>query len=403
MIDLNLTTATRIGLNCLGLLGVAIALWLGDSIFVPLTIAVLLAAILWPVVQWLNRRLRIPWGVACAIAVGLLLLMFAIVTLAFALAVPKMLLGLPKPNDPEDQQRFYSNFRAQVIKVSPVSVNSVLPENSEDSKLFEFVKSWLKPENIQKILVPLFKYQISWVLQLVLIMFILLFLLLEGRMLTLRVVEIFGPSQEVQAKVVEALSEMAKSIRAYLVWRTIVNFGLGLVLALVFQAAGLHQAWTWGMLAAVLCYVPYIGTILASIPPVIDAFVNVDPRAALGILLFYVIVVTVEGYLIVPVVMGRSMNLNATTVILSCLFWDLVWGTPGLFLAMPLMAGIKAVCMYVPGWRPIANLMGTDETPEPTEATPKIMTTSIADPEKTVVMNDGQPVPVKTESNGLPH
>ncbi len=393
MIDLNLTTATRIGLNCLGLLGVAIALWLGDSIFIPLTIAVLLAAILWPVVQWLNRRLRIPWGVACAIAVGLLLTMFAIVTLAFALAIPKMLLGLPRPNDPADQQRFYSDFRKQVIKVSPVSVNSVLPEQAEDSKLFEFVKDLLKPENIQKALWPLFKYQISWVLQLVLIMFILLFLLLEGRMLTLRVVEIFGPSQEVQARVGEALAEMAKSIRAYLVWRTIVNFGLGLILALVFQAAGSAQAWTWGMLAAVLCYVPYIGTILASIPPVIDAFVNVDPRAALGILLFYVIVVTVEGYLIVPVVMGRSMNLNATTVILSCLFWDLVWGTPGLFLAMPLMAGIKAVCMYVPGWRPIANLMGTDETPEPTEApAPKIMTTPMPDPEKTVVMSDGPPV-----------
>lgn len=218
-------------------------------------------------------------------------------------------------------------------------------------------------------------------------------------MLTLRVVEIFGPSPEVQSKVVEALSEMAKSIRTYLVWRTIVNFGLGLILALVFQAAGLHQAWTWGMLAAVLCYVPYIGTIIASIPPVIDAFVNVDPRAALGILLFYAVVVTVEGYLIVPVVMGRSMDLNATTVILSCLFWDLVWGTPGLFLAMPLMAGIKAVCMYVPGWRPIANLMGTDETPAPTDSPPKLATVAppLAD-DKTVVMNDGPLAAAKSES-----
>jgi hypothetical protein len=62
---------------------------------------------------------------------------------------------------------------------------------------------------------------------------------------------------------------------------------------------------------------------------------------------------------IVPVVMGRSMELNATTTILACLFWELLWGIPGLFLAMPLMAGIKAICENVPDWQPWANLMST--------------------------------------------
>src|ERR1700731_5306626 len=59
--------------------------------------------------------------------------------------------------------------------------------------------------------------------------------------------------------------------------------------------------------------------------------------------------------------MGRSMELNATTVMLACLFWELVWGLPGLFLAMPLMAAIKAICAHVPGWRPWANLMSSSE------------------------------------------
>jgi predicted PurR-regulated permease PerM len=137
------------------------------------------------------------------------------------------------------------------------------------------------------------------------------------------------------------------------------------------------------MLAAVLCYIPYIGTILAGVPPVLDAFVFVDPATALIILVFYTVVVTVEGYLIVPLVMGRSMNLNATTVLLACLFWDLVWGTPGLFLAMPLMAALKAVCMHVPGWRPWANLMGTDDGPGAEAAT---LPPPESDADKTVLM-----------------
>jgi hypothetical protein len=66
------------------------------------------------------------------------------------------------------------------------------------------------------------------------------------------------------------------------------------------------------------------------------------------------------------VLMGRSMELNATTVMLACLFWDLIWGTMGLFLAMPLMAGIRAICYHVPEWRPWANLMGiAEEPPQP--------------------------------------
>ena len=220
------------GLNLLALLGIATALWLGDSIFIPFTIAILLAAILWPVVQWLNQRLRVPWTIACAIAVSLLLSLFAVVTLGFVLAVPKMLLGLPRADDPADQERFYRNLRAQVMKVSPVGVDSVLPEEAENSKLFDYVKGMFRSENVNKVLVPLFKYLNNWLLQLVLVMFILLFLLMEGRMLTQRIVEIFGPSPETQSKVVDALAQMAKSVRAYLVWRTIVNFGLGLFLGL---------------------------------------------------------------------------------------------------------------------------------------------------------------------------
>src|SRR5262249_18102950 len=71
--------------------------------------------------------------------------------------------------------------------------------------------------------------------------------------------------------------------------------------------------------------------------------------------------ITVEGYVLVPVVMGRNMELNATTVMLACLFWELVWGLPGLFLAMPVMAAIKAICAHVPGWRPWANLMSSND------------------------------------------
>ena len=111
-------------------------------------------------------------------------------------------------------------------------------------------------------------------------MFILLFLLLEGRMLTRRVTEIFGPSPQVQSKVATALAKMALVLRTFLIWRTLINFGLGVVLGLTFEFLGLKQAWAWALLVGVLFYIPYLGPIVAGIPPMLDAFVYVSPWAS---------------------------------------------------------------------------------------------------------------------------
>jgi AI-2 transport protein TqsA len=157
----------------------------------------------------------------------------------------------------------------------------------------------------------------------------------------------------------KALAEMAEAIRTYLVWRTIVNLGLGIVLGAVYKYAHLQYWYLWALLVVVFSYVPYLGTIAAGIPPILDALVFVDPLTAIGIMAFYTCLVTFEGYIIIPWVMGRSMDLNATTVLLACLFWELVWGMAGLFLAMPIMAAIKAICLQVDGWQGWGELMGS--------------------------------------------
>jgi predicted PurR-regulated permease PerM len=211
-------------------------------------------------------------------------------------------------------------------------------------------------------------YGNNWLWQWVLILFILLFLLLEGRMLSRRLVEVVGPSPEAQRQAVAALTDMAHQVRSFLVSRTLINIGLGVIVGAVYQALGLRQSWTWALLTMLFCYVPYLGPIIAGGPPLVDAFVTCPSLwYVFGLFVFYLAIITLEGYVAVPVVMGRSMELNATTVMLACLFWELVWGLPGLFMAMPLMAAIKAVCAHVPDLRPWANLMSTGgaEPPAP--------------------------------------
>jgi predicted PurR-regulated permease PerM len=390
VVHLNLSSASRWGVNGLILLGLSRALYQGRTIFIPTVISLLLAAMLWPGVEWLNLRgiplpglsvrtrfpwlwpsvwrFRVPWSISCTAMISVLVACALSATIALSLAVPKLLQVLP--NDPHKAQDAYSRFRERLERISPWPLDpTYLPKNADDSEAVKYIRNALDPRNPQFVVNTLLSVGAiggSWLWQSILIMFLLLFLLLEGRMLTRRVVEVFGPEIEAQGRAVAALEDMANQIRAYPVWRTIINFAMALVLGLVYYLAGLGQAWTWALITAVLLYVPYLGPILAGVPPVIDAFVTCDsPWVSVGILVFYVAFVTLEGYFIVPVVMGRSMELNATTVMLSCLFWELVWGWPGLFLAMPLMAAAKTVCSHVPEWRPWANLMDTRGPDEP--------------------------------------
>jgi predicted PurR-regulated permease PerM len=388
--NLNLSTATRWGLNLVIILAMIGALYLGRTIFIPTVIALLLAAMLWPGATYLHDqgvplpffarrprfpwlgphvyRIRVSWNVACLFLVGVLMTVALCITLGFALAIPRMVQTLPSTD--EQVQEVYQRFRDRLQRISPVPLdNTYFPPDAKDSRVVDNIRVALDPQKspfVFNTLLTVGGFAGNWLVLWTIILFILLFLLMEGRMLTRRVVEIFGPSERIQNKVADALKDMATQIRVYLVWRTIINFAMALFLGMIYQFLGLSQPWTWALVTAILWYVPYLGPIAAGVPPVLDAFVTCDsPWVAVGILVFYILFVTLEGYLVVPVVMGRSMELNATTVMLACLFWELVWGTSGLFLAMPLMAAIKTICAHVPDWEPWANLMGTREEPPP--------------------------------------
>jgi AI-2 transport protein TqsA len=391
VINLNVSAATRWGLNALILLSVALALHLGQSVFIPLFLSVLLAAMLWPLVQWLNKsglplpglrpqgrfpwltpclwRLRFPWGLASVASVGVMVVVVLLVAAGFTLSVSKFVLDI---GSLEKQEALYDNFRRKAVAMSPVPVqdNDVyFNVKAGDSQIFKTIRDSFNTgnETFRAIVFGYIQSTTDLFWQSILIMFVLLFLLIEGRMLTRHLVGIFGPSAAVRQRVGDALRDMANQIRTYLVWRTIINFVMAIFLGLLYSTLNLSQGWTWALLTAVLWYIPYIGPIVAGFPPVIDAFVSCDnPWVAVGILVFYTLFVVLEGYFIVPVVMGRSMELNATTVMLACLFWQLVWGVAGLFLAMPLMAAVKTICSHVPEWQPWSNLMGTrEETPPP--------------------------------------
>jgi predicted PurR-regulated permease PerM len=359
-----LSPLTRSGLLAVAALGIVILLRLGELFFIPVVIALLLASLLVPAVRWLNQRLQLPWSVAClAVIFGVLIVNLGI-TLGFALAVPRMLQDLPDLRTPQGQVQLYGMVREQVQRINPQMLDDEYwPIDAENSRIFKYVQATLSDNSyIAQALLHFVSYLNNWLWQWILILFILLFMLLEGETLTRRLPDVIGAGPEVRAKASAALAEMAFQVRNFIWWRTVLNIGLGVAVGLFYQYMGLRHAWVWALLTGILCYVPYLGPIAAGGPPVLEAFMTFEqPWKVLFVVIVYVVLITLEGYFFFPWLIGRGMELNATTVMLSCLFWELVWGLPGLFLAMPIMAAVRAICQQIPDLRPWANLMSITE------------------------------------------
>jgi predicted PurR-regulated permease PerM len=122
-----------------------------------------------------------------------------------------------------------------------------------------------------------------------------------------------------------------------------------------------------GLFAALTNFIPYIGQIVGGALPTAIALGQTGSIGdALLVAALYLAVVGIEGYVVTPLVMGRSLDLNGTTVLIACLFWGYLWGLIGLILAMPITVSLKLVFQTVPELNRWAELMSLDwQSPDP--------------------------------------
>ncbi len=164
-----------------------------------------------------------------------------------------------------------------------------------------------------------------------------------------------GEDRLVAARSVQGIADM---VRAFVVG----NFVLGLLLAVIsstlFWALHVPYPMLVGPLSGFMSLVPYIGLPLAMIPPLFAAL----PLNAVPIYVLVVMTVAMLHLLalnvLYPKIVGSRVHLNPLVVTFSLMIWGFLWDAPGLLLAIPLTAGIKAVCDNVKGLRPFGKFLG---------------------------------------------
>ncbi|MFO0960287.1 MAG: AI-2E family transporter [Isosphaeraceae bacterium] len=194
-----------------------------------------------------------------------------------------------------------------------------------------------------------------------------LFLLAESEMLSAKVIRFFARGSGDAAATLRAIRALTREIRVYLLARTAINVGMGLVVTLVLWLLGVRYPVALGIFAALTNYVPYVGQVVGGTLPVLMTLLDAPSLAdglgdALIVASAYLAVVTIAEYVVVPYILGRSLDLNGTTVLLACLFWGFLWGLVGLILAIPLTVSLKLVFQHVPGLRRWADLMSRERS-----------------------------------------
>jgi predicted PurR-regulated permease PerM len=240
-------------------------------------------------------------------------------------------------------------------------LRAVLPEPGTIDRLGDTNSALL----IDKLSAGLANFSI-WVVQGFIILMLVIFLLVESPMLTNKVVRFFTRRTGEVEKASAMLTAVTRKIRDYLVARTLINMGLGLVVALGLWCLNVHFALILGLFAALTNFIPYFGQIVGGALPTAIALGQTGSIGdALLVAALYLAVVAIEGYIVTPLVMGRSLDLNGTTVLLACLFWGHIWGLIGLILAMPITVSLKLVFQTVPELNRWAELMSLDwQSPE---------------------------------------
>jgi predicted PurR-regulated permease PerM len=164
-----------------------------------------------------------------------------------------------------------------------------------------------------------------------------------------------GEARGVAARSLEGIAEM---VRAFVVGNFLLGFLLAIVSSAMFYAMRLPYPFLVGPLSGLLSLVPYVGLPLAMMPPLFAALgPNTVPTCFLVIMSVSMLHLTALN-LLYPKLVGSRVHLNPLVVTFSLMLWGFLWDAPGLLLAIPLTAGLKAVCDNVKELRPIGKFLG---------------------------------------------
>ena len=310
-----------------------------SSILVPFFLAVFIAVICTPPLFWLQRK-----GVPKVLALTFILVAILIVGLLFG-----ALIG-PSLNDflislPDYQEQLSTHFANLISWLREKGVNIPAKE----------VPRTLNPGWVMNLAGGILAALSSVLTNAFLILLTVVFILLEAADLPKKL-KIVLKNPERSLSTIEKFSQDAKR---YLVIKTLISAVEALAIWLWLLILGVDYPLLWGTLVFLLNYVPNIGSIIAALPAVLLALVQLGVGSALLTALGFVVANIVLGNLVEPKLMGKGLSLSTLVVFLSLVFWGWVLGPIGMILSVPMTSLVKIALESYEETQGLAIMLGS--------------------------------------------
>jgi predicted PurR-regulated permease PerM len=165
----------------------------------------------------------------------------------------------------------------------------------------------------------------------------------------------------------EHVRHAVDDVKKYLLVKTALSAATGVLCGGICAAFGLEGAPLWGLLAFLLNFIPNIGGVIAAVPPLVLALVELGVGRALGIATGFILIHNLIGNLLEPKIMGRALGLSPLAVLLSVIIWGWLLGPIGAVLSVPLTMTLKLLCANTEDLRWVAVLLGSGDGSEEEE------------------------------------
>ncbi len=336
-----------IALTGLFILAVFYTVYFMRSVLLPIVLALLLSYLFRPIVRGL-ARLKVPLSVSAAfILIGL----FALVGYGIsALAAPAVGWLQKAPTGLTELQHKLLPVKKSVAQVTQATGEiEKLATTTPETKTVE-----VKRHPITEML---FMRTPEFIASAALLSILLYFLLVYDQVFIAKLVKLL-PTLSDKKTAVSIAHDIESQVSRYLFTVTAINAGLGLAVGTVVGLLGLRNPVMWGVMVAVLNFVPYLGALTGIICMTIGAVLSFDSLGyALLFPAVYLAFGTLEGSFITPWIMGRSLTLNPVIILVSLIFWGWMWGIVGIILAVPILAAFKIFCAHIKPMEPLAEFL----------------------------------------------
>lgn len=321
-----------------------------EAITIPIMLALFIAIISTPFLRMMTKH-GVPSSLAVIIVLTVLIVFGGLLATVVSNSIDSFVRQLP-----------HYQIRLQVMLTSLLPMMETLNLPVTREMLMEHVN----PSNVMGTVGKALSAVGSLLTNVFLVVFIVIFLLMEEATFP-RKIRAAMPNANFT---LDAASGFMARVNKYLLIKTIISFITGTLVTVWLMFMGVDFPVLWGLVAMLMNFIPNVGSLIAAVPAVLLALVQLGFGDAAVVALGYVAINVVMGNLIEPRYMGKGLGLSPLVVFLSLLIWGWLFGPVGMFLSIPLTMIVKIALEQYEGTKWIAIMLGND-APEPKEESEK--------------------------------